>query len=198
MKRLIVVLALGALISGSVLAEGLTFGFMGGLNLSNFTGDAVEDNKMKLCLGGGIFMNLPMNDLISLQPELLYMNKGAKMDVADDVGIRMSYIDIPVLVKFTVQTGGAFAPSFFAGPYLGFNMSAESYYEDEVYDIEDQVKSTDVGLVFGGGFDYATCKGKLIFDARYAFGLSTIDDTEDEDDVKNTGVIFMVGYGFNL
>lgn len=198
MKRLIAVLVLGVLISGPVLAEGLTFGFMGGLNLANFAGDDVENNKAKLCFGGGIFMNFPMSELISLQPELLYMNKGAKMDIADDAGIRMSYIDIPVLVKFTVQTGGAFAPSFFAGPYLGFNLSAESYYEDEEFDIKDQVKSTDAGLVFGCGFDYAMCKGNLIFDARYALGLTSLDDTADEDDVTNTGVIFMVGYGFNL
>ena len=198
MKRLIVALALVALMSGNVLAEGMTFGFMGGLNLANVTGDDVEDNEIKLCFGGGVFMNFPMTEVISLQPELLYMMKGMELGTYDDAGVRMSYIDIPVLAKFTVPMDGAFAPCFFAGPYIGFNTSAESYNEDDVYDLKDQIKSTDYGLVLGGGVDYAIGEGILIFDARYAIGLTTIDDTTNEDDVKNTGIIFMVGYGFNL
>ncbi len=198
MKRLIIALALVALMSGNVLAEGTTFGFMGGLNLANVTGDDVEDNEMKLCFGGGVFMNFPMTEVISLQPELLYMMKGMELGTYDDAGARMSYIDIPVLAKFTIPTEGAFAPCFLVGPYIGFNLSAESYFEDQEYDIKDQVKSTDFGLVIGGGFDYAMGKGNLIFDATYALGLTTIDDTADDDDVKNTGIIFMLGYGFNL
>ncbi len=198
MKRLIVTLALVALMSGNVLAEGTTFGFMGGLNLANVTGDDVEDNETKLCFGGGVFVNFPMNEVISMQPELLFMMKGTKLVAFDDAGVRMSYIDIPVLAKFTVPMEGAFAPCFFVGPYVGFNTSAESYVEDEEFDVKDQIKSTDYGLVFGGGFDYAMGEGNLIFNARYALGLTTIDDTDADDDVKNTGIIFMVGYGFNL
>ncbi|TFG88148.1 MAG: PorT family protein [Candidatus Atribacteria bacterium] len=198
MKRLIIALALVALMSGTVLAEGLSLGFKGGLNLANLTGDDIDENKMKLCFGGGVFMNYPMTESISLQPELLFMMKGTKADIEDfDAGYRFSYIDIPVLVKFAVPMEGAFTPCFFAGPYIGFNMSAEAYEEDDEMDIKDDVKSTDFGLMFGGGFDYTMGEGYLTFDARYALGLTTIIDVEDVD-VKNTGIMFMVGYGFNF
>jgi len=69
--------------------------------------------------------------------------------------------------------------------------------EDDEEDIDD-VKSTDFGLVFGGGFDYEMGEGFLTFDARYALGLTSLDDSDLEEDIKNTGIMFMVGYGFNF
>ena len=78
MKRLIIAIALVALMSGTVLAEGLSLGFKGGLNLANLVGDDLENTKMKLCFGGGVFMNYQMTESISLQPELLIMMKGVK------------------------------------------------------------------------------------------------------------------------
>ena len=42
-------------------------------------------------------------------------------------------------------------------------------------------------------------EGYLSFDVRYALGLTEIDDAdEDPMDIKNTGIMFMVGYGFNF
>ncbi len=198
MKRLIVTLALVTLLSSTVLAGGLTLGFKSGLNLANVTGDDVEDNEMKLCFGGGVFINFPMCGLISLQPELLFMMKGMEFESFNDAGVRMSYVDIPILAKFTIPTIGALSPNLFAGPYVGFNTSAEVYVGDSENDIKDQVKSTEFGLVLGGGLDYSIGVGELTFDARYALGLSSFDDTADEDDVRNTGIMFMVGYGLSL
>ncbi|MBN2184753.1 MAG: PorT family protein [Candidatus Krumholzibacteriota bacterium] len=199
MKRLVIALALVALMSSSVFAEGMTLGFKGGLNLANLSGDDIEGMKMKLCFGGGVFLNYQITESISLQPELLFVMKGAKVDEDEvDAGFKASYIDIPVLAKFSVPMEGAFAPCFFAGPYIGFNMSAKMYFEDEEIDFKDSVKSTDFGLVFGGGFDYDMGEGYLSFDARYALGLTTLDDSDLEEDVKNTGIMFMVGYGFDF
>ncbi len=200
MKRLIIALALVALMSGTVLAEGMTLGFKGGLNLANLTGD-LEQTKMKLGFGGGVFMNYQMTESISLQPELLFMMKGVKADIDEDAGIKLNYIDIPILAKFSVPMEGAFAPCFFAGPYISFLMSAKEYYEDDDEDIKEYLKSTDFGLVFGGGFDYEIADGGyLSFDIRYALGLTNIPDTEGSDDVdlKNAGIMFMVGYGFSF
>jgi hypothetical protein len=199
MKRFIVVLALVTLASGSVLAGGLTFGFKAGLNLANVTGDDVlADNEMKICVGGGAFLNIPAFGMLSVQPELLYMMKGVKWGAFDDAGTRMSYLDLPVLAKISIPTPGPFSPNLFAGPYVGFNMSAENYIGDTVFDIKDDVKSTDFGLVVGGGFDYNLLVGQLTFDARYVLGLTSLDDTSDDDDVKNTGIMIMAGYGFSL
>ena len=198
MKRLVIALALVALMSGTVFAEGMTLGFKGGLNLANWTGDDIDNNKMKLCFGGGVFMNYQMTESMSLQPELLFMMKGTKADIDEDAGYKMTYIDIPVLAKFSVPMEGAFAPCFFAGPYIGFLMSADMYYEDEEESIKDDLKSTDFGLMFGGGFDYDMGEGYMTFDVRYALGLTDFVDVDEDVNVKNTGIMFLVGYGFNF
>ena len=198
MKRLAFAFILIALLSGSAVAGGLTFGITGGINLANVAGDSVEMNETKLCFGGGGFVEFPVAPLISVQPQLLYMMKGMKWGGDTDSGVRLSYIEIPVLVKVNIPMAGPFNPNLFVGPYLGLNTGAEAYIEGVDEDIKDQIKSTDYGLVLGGGFDYALATGKLTFDARYSMGLTSIDDTDDDDDVKNTGIMFMVGYGFSL
>jgi len=199
MKRLTVVMVL-VLMSGTVFAGGLTFGFKGGINLANVTGDDVENNETKLCFGGGAFLNIPAIGLLSVQPELLFMMKGMEFTSGsfDDAGVRMSYIDIPILAKVSIPVPGAFSPNVFVGPSVGFNTSAEAYIGSDDEDIKDQIKSTDFGLVFGGGFDYNLLVGQLTLDARYVLGLTSIDDTNDADDVKNTGIVIMAGYGFSL
>ena len=74
----------------------------------------------------------------------------------------------------------------------------ETFEEEE--DIKDSTKSIDFGLVLGAGFDYMLESGCVTFDVRYVLGLTTIDDPEvgDAADVKNTGIQFLVGYGFSL
>jgi len=125
MKRLILVLALVALMSGNVLAEGMTIGFMGGLNLANLTGDDLY-NKIKLCFGGGVFLNLPLTESISLQPELLFMRKGARSAIFDDAGIGV--LGNPVFRSirgFFVGAGGGsgFVRRSLRGNYEVFDVS---------------------------------------------------------------------------
>ena len=199
MKRMLIVLAL-CLFSGSLLA-GPSIGILGGVNLANFTGDDVEDNSTKVCIGGGAFAEMPFSPVMAVRAELLYMNKGAEWDQYDDAGVRLSYFDVPVLMKFSLPVNTVISPNLFVGPYVSFNLSAESYMGDVETDVKDNIKSTDYGVVIGGGLDYPMGQGELTFDVRYSLGLTKIDDMEgndEEDDVKNTGIMFMLGYGFGL
>ena len=80
----------------------------------------------------------------------------------------------------------------------------KSYGESEEGDIDKEVyASPDFGLVFGGSYGL----GKNIsIEARYAFGLKTIDkepDNWDPDwgeyevlDIKNSVIQIMVNYTF--
>jgi serine/threonine-protein kinase len=57
---------------------------------------------------------------------------------------------------------------------------------------DGDVKIMDFGLIFGAGVEF----GKITVDARYNLGLTTIDDSEEEADVKNSVISIMVGYSF--
>jgi hypothetical protein len=72
-------------------------------------------------------------------------------------------------------------------------------------DINDYTKSTDFGLVFGGGLDIAAGPGAVTLECRYVLGLTEIDDgfqeaLEDPDpqkvDAKNHSIMILVGYSF--
>lgn len=211
MRRLIettVVLAVVfTLVSASVSAQGLTGkGFKAGLNIANVHGDDIPDECgtiMGLCAGG--FITYSINEMFAIQPELLYTMKGSKCeDELPALGnvemtFSLNYLEIPVLAKLTIPTQGSVKPNLFVGPALGINLSAklkvEAFGESEEEDIED-VKSTDFGVVFGGGVDFGLGQGKITFDARYTLGLTTTDESEEEADMKNNVISLMVGYSF--
>jgi len=220
MKRLTVALfAIVLLFAFSSLAsaQGLTgYGLKAGLNLANISEDWSDDwkgvdRKMKtgFCVGG--FITYSINEMFAIQPEVLYTMKGAKWEWADEGWQdeeKLTYLEIPVLAKVTIPTQGSIAPNLFVGPALAILLSAK-YYEEwdsesEEYDIKDDMKSTDFGLVLGAGVEIGMPHSAITIDGRYTLGLTntcepyTDPETgeEIECDEKNNVISFMVGYSF--
>ncbi len=218
MKRLIItifaIVVVFTLSSASVSAQGLTGGFKGGMNIANLHGKDVKEleeemgvdlvSKMGFCAGGFITYNI--NDMFAIQPELLFTMKGVKAEeevLGETVKVTMkvNYLEIPVLAKLSIPTPGNVRPSLFVGPSLAIKLSSklkiEYAGESEEEDIEE-LKSTDFGLVFGGGIDFGLGRGKLTVDARYTLGLTKVHEPEEgeEIDIKNGAISIMVGYFF--
>lgn len=223
MKRLIVTLVaiITALIlfSASVSAQNLTGGVKAGLNISNIYGEHYDipeegtDCKIGFCAGA--FFAYYFNDIFSIQPEVLFTMKGMKWQSEHETqGIpvecnrkwNMNYLEIPVLAKLSITTKGSVKPNLFIGPYLGLKLSAKYWFECEGAsggasirewgegDIKD-INSTDLGLVIGGGFDFALSQGKLGIDVRYTMGLTRIRDYEGTSE-KHGVISLMLGYSF--
>ena len=214
MKRykLTIVLVVMIMFSAQVIyAEGKTIGFMGGLSITNSYGedvntgdddDLVFDSKKGFC--GGFFLCIPVNNIFSVQPELLYSMKGVHTeDVIDgndtDIYFNFNYIEIPVLAKVMIPVEGSIHPNIFLGPSIGYNFSSKIKIEmlgvSGEGDIE-KVKELELGVVIGGGLDFDVGIGQLVFDGRYVLGLTTTDDSEAQEDFKNKAITFMIGYGF--
>ncbi|WP_019948426.1 porin family protein [Hymenobacter aerophilus] len=107
-------------------AQGIRLGLKGGANLSNLSGDLTNkdgyDNKVGF--HGGLMLNVGLIDdgFLSLQPEVLYSQKGYKYDSGQTFGlykregdVTYNYIDVPVLLK--VKAGNLF---FEAGPQYSY------------------------------------------------------------------------------
>ena len=221
MKRLIAIIATGALafmflLPNSSLASGIKGGFKIGASMAKLHGDDVEDltdlfgedqkSRIGFCAGGFITFNI--TDMFAIQPEVLYTMKGTKYEEEIlgetlKVWIKLNYLEIPVLVKIIVPTPGGVKPFLFAGPVLALKLSGKAKFEygaeSEEEDIEDEdIKSTDFGLVIGAGVDFGLGvpgTGKMTLDVRYSLGLSTISEFEG-DDVKNGVFSLMVGFSF--
>lgn len=209
MKRVVItiftILVVFTLSSTWAFAQRLTAGLKAGMNIANIHGDDVEDvwdSKIGICAGG--FITCSLSGLFAIQPELLFTMKGSKAEEAGNkVTMKLNYLEIPVLVKLSIPTPGIVKPSLFVGPSLAIKLSAKAKVEfageSEEEDISEELKSTDFGLVFGGGIDFGLGRGKLTVDGRYTLGLATThepEEGEEEVDMKNGVISIMVGYSF--
>lgn len=192
MKKLAIVLVL--LFSTSVFAQGLAFGVKGGINYATLSGEDIDDASYKLGFAVGAVAAFDVMDMVAIQGEVLYSMKGAEDYPATGQSTDLTYIEIPVLLKYSIPMAGMIAPNFFVGPSLGILLTAE----DNEVDVKENTKSMDYGIVFGAGVDFDLGTGKVTVDARYNYGLTSIDDSGAELDVKNGGISVMVGYLFGI
>lgn len=178
-----------------------------GINIANLSGDDVEGTDSKTGFGGGLFFMYQFSEMFGIQPEAYYTMKGAteKIDVLGttvDVTYTFDYVEVPLLLKLIIPIeNSAINPAIFAGPFVGFNTTAKVKAEAEGQSEEedlDEVKSTEFGLAFGGGVGFPVGSNELGFDVRYILGLSTLDDSAEEADVKNSVINFNVYFGFSL
>ncbi len=188
------------------------FGLKGGFTLANV--NTVPETFMGFewqtitGLVGGAFLDLGLAKGFSLQPEALYVQKGAKVTVTKgeftaSMQVNLDYIEVPLLMKYGFATGGGLVPSIYAGPYLGFNTKAETVskiegYPEEREDIKENIQSTEYGAAFGVGLAQKLGGVKLVLDARYDLGLSNIIKDEDApfEWAKTRTWLFMIGISF--
>jgi hypothetical protein len=226
MKKLFTTLVALAVLLGlsPVPAHGQTkleLGFRGGLNIAGFGGDHSDLWDSKTGLGFGGFLAINVTNCFAIQNEFLYMQKGAKgedsyvvveegiaIQVEEEVTAKLDYLEIPVLAKLTIPTAGNADFYFCGGPAVGINLSAkadqkvtasamgESFSASREVDIGDVTKSVDFGAVVGAGIGFHVGSSQVFVDGRYTFGLSTIDDSEDDLDIKTRVISIMAGCSF--
>lgn len=114
-------------------AQGIRFGVKAGANLSNLAGDLVNQDQYKNRWGfhGGVMVNFGLGDIISIQPEVLYSQKGFRYGdqsitllgntYRNSGGVRYDYLDVPVLVR--VRAAGVF---FEVGPQYSYLMNVST------------------------------------------------------------------------
>ena len=179
------------------------FGAKGGINLANIVGDDAGDANMFVGFNAGFFVEIPVTDKLTIQPEILYSAQGSKSEgplVIDgslyDVKatMKLNYINIPVMFKYNV----AEKFSLEAGPYVGFLTTAKMKVDVDGYgsateDMKDLVKSTDFGIALGMNYDFSDV---IFANVRYQGGLTQIGDTGEGDNIKNS--VFQLGLGFRF
>jgi hypothetical protein len=186
----------------------VSFGVKAGLNVATLAGDDVPDevdSRTGLVAGG--LMNLRLSDLLSIQPEALYSQKGAggSLDLFGerlDFTLKLDYLEVPVLLRLTVPTAAAVQPSLHFGPTFAFELSCKvtvsGFGETDTEDCDNGFddpdrRKFDPGLAVGGGLDIPVGRGTLLLDARYTVGLRSLDST---DDVRSRVLSLSAGFRF--
>ena len=182
------------------------FGIKGGLNLTTLYSSDVSTDHMKAGFDAGIFAKLPVTRGFSIQPELLYSQKGAKSTYdnfaqgSGEYRFNLGYVEMPLLAVVNL------APNFNlqAGGYAAYLVNANVKNVNNNGDIQgatdlntDNFNRWDFGLVGGLGFDIEN----FTIGARYNYGLTKIGKSGNltgdlAGNSKNAGFSIYVGFGF--
>lgn len=123
MKKTILLLFLAMTTVVAAHAQGPRIGIRAGANLSNLAGDLTDDSRFNNKLGyhAGITANFPLSadNFFSIQPELLYTNKGFKNNPEDferngvrftrEGSVNFNYLELPILARINA------GPLYFEG-----------------------------------------------------------------------------------
>lgn len=182
---LICLLTLTAAFGFSEVAAQPSFGIRGGMNLANLNN--VDDTETRTGFMAGAYVNIgvPMSP-ISIQPELLYTQKGYDTPVGT---IKLDYVEVPVLAKFSFAPGPV-TPHVYFGPYIALNVNAEADAGQLSGDLDESTKDTDFGVVVGAEAEIS----KFNVGVRYGAGLTKV--AENDADGKNGVFTIVAGINF--
>ena len=185
-------------------ATNVTIGIKAGATLAHFRGDDVNsvgsavqipgsttigsaigsaaDSKYLAGGQGGVFVNIPFSKLISIQPELLYTQRGSRLDATVSgpgylnarYSTRLHYLDIPLALR--LNFGGVYLEG---GPQIGLLLLSREKFEGTSADkTEYNASYGDTSFKTGefsyfGGIGYQWQSG-LGIGARYNRGNTNV------------------------
>lgn len=140
------------------------FGLKAGGNYSDFYNADFDTDGLPGFHAGAI-VALDINKNWSLQEDFLYSTQGVKLKggFSDGKELKLSYISVPIVVKYKTDFGLYFE----AGPQVGILVS-EDFKEITNDDFAEKI---DAGMV--GGIGYQFSKG-IGIGARYYMGLTNV------------------------
>lgn len=178
----------------------VNFGLKGGLNFANISGSDA-DSEIRTGFTGGISLDISVPGPLGIESGAFYSQKGAEFSEDGSEGtLSLDYIEVPVLAKVGFGPPGPASPHIILGPYVGFNVSAESEVSGGGFtfsgDISDDVNDTEFGGIAGLGIDLNLGLTKLNAQARYGMGFTNIFTEDGDEEIKNSVISIVVGIQF--
>ncbi len=193
MRRVAAILPLVLLLSSGAAAQ-VRYGAKAGVTFATIDAPEQPDYELRFGLAAGGFVVWPIGSRFAFQPEVLFNQKGAKID-SDlvEASIRFDYLEVPLLARYNLTSS---AQPFFlvGGPSLAFRLHAEASAllgeESESIDITDDTEELDWGLVVGAGKEFS----RFSVEGRYTHGFKDVDP--DGANIKNRAITVLAGVRF--
>ncbi|MDQ3015191.1 MAG: PorT family protein [Bacteroidota bacterium] len=172
-------------------AQETKFGFRVGGNITNAQykqGNIDHNIKSKFGLDLAVVADFPLGDVVSIGPELHWLQKGYKLEdfngpLFDDAVSTLNYIELPILIKLNFGEEAKFF--VMGGPSFGYLLSEKTVDQDGdeiVIDLDDYNR-LDLGAHLGAGLGL----GPLVIDIRYLLGVSNFAKEVDDTTIHNNG-----------
>ena len=187
-----IVLAIGflAAMSGILSAQAaeVTVGATVGLAQSRLDVDNWGDSDSYTSAEVGGFVSVELVSTLSLQAGLTYVQRGGEytdrtnhpdgsLAYVDDASYTVSYLEIPVLLRYRPFTATRYTPVLIAGPVGRVALSSEMSWNGT--DIDDWADGSD--LAFAVGFGVESALGRFLgsVDVIYNRSFGGVGDGED-------------------
>jgi len=209
-------LILGLVLAGlpyqhtSLYGQNLAIGLKGGTTLSDVSSSQFEFGRagQRTAFSGGVFLALTGLNKVSVQPELLYSQKGISILGEGGSAIAaLDYISLPLLVKVSLsEDSNKIRPSVFAGSFLAFEINCSLSGDISTLNADDGCQALlerrgkmDAGFVIGAAVDIGLAdRFFLTFDGRYDRGLLNLRWEGEGDRLQSRAWSFMGGVGVLL
>ena len=184
----LIILLVSTLSYGQISESNKNIGIKAGLNVADIRGEEIDNFKSRISFNISLFLEYPILDNLSVQPELQYSSQGAKFNLSGvDVVINLDYFNVPIMVKYYIYN------QFYGqiGPQLGYLVSSNLKAEGQDQGL-GELNKLDVALNVGMGYQFYK---NFLVEARYNYGcLNTQKDSRSEN--FNSVFQFSVGYIF--
>jgi len=182
----------------------LGFGIRGGLNLANIVQNGNNDyaSEMKPGFNAAVYVEIPLVNGLSVQPELQFSQKGYKssgtyLGSPYDYRANTNYVEVPLLVKIVPSKNFAIV----VGPQLSFltstaykfktpNAVYENVVDNENNDLRDNVLGGVAGIEVG--------VRNLVFSARYSLDFQKNNGDGSSFTPKYKNQVIGLSIGFRL
>ncbi len=169
-------------------------------------GDVSETSDMKVGVGGGMVLSVPIGKLFSFRPELNFVLKGGSYKDDDYKSkVTLNYLELPLNFVYNTKAG----PGMFfggLGPSVGFGLSGTAKSEEggdedkeKLHfgnDEEDDLKPLEIGINVTAGYQFMN---GLFVDARFNTSLNNLipgDQGDSDTKYKYHNSYFGVGIGY--
>ncbi len=174
-------------------------------DLTGENSDLVESRQGAIT---GVYLHLPLNQLLSVRPEVLFSLKGGRIlaQVAGTstialVDIELAYLELPLLARWTLPRG-RYRPVVFGGPSAGLQIgcdflitiAADSIRRTCGQDQVTQVREWDFGWIAGAAVEMHLPRTILALEGRYSAGFRSV--LEGSVDLRNRGIAVLFGLTF--
>lgn len=176
----------------------ISWGIVAGANFAKLTGGDANGAKTRTGFVGGVTADFHLASQLGLEIDGLYSQEGTKIDIGSSDGtLKLDYIRVPVLLRYSFPTHTSVRPFVNIGPSLGFKISCKETAGSDSADCNDisseDVKSFDIGGSIGAGVAFKVGKEELSVQGRFMKGFSKpIADA----DLKNQNFSLMAGFKF--